>query len=65
MCQFIRDRTLKVGKRCPSRSTSSIIKGSTTLNMTSMSTATTDMGMRRNAATTLTVVDVTIATTTE
>ena len=43
-CPFIRGRPLEVRKWCPTRSASSTIEGSTTLDMTSTSTATADIG---------------------
>jgi hypothetical protein len=61
----IRNHPLKKGKQYPSRSASSTIKGSTTLDRTSTSIAAADMGMQRNVATTLTAVGVTTATKTE
>jgi len=64
-CPFIRGLPLNVRKWCPSRSASSTIEFSTTLDMTSTSTTTADMGTLRNVATALTAVDVTIAMRTE
>jgi len=64
-CQFIKNHPLEVGKRRLSRSASSTIEGSTTHDMTSTSTTAADLGMRRNAVTAPTMVDVTIAPRTE
>ena len=64
-CPFIRGRPLEERKWCPSKSASSTIEGSTTLDITSTSTATADMETLRNVATALTAVDVTIAMRTE
>jgi len=62
---FIRGYHLEARKRYPYRSASSIIEGSTMLDMTSTRTTAADMGTRRNVATALTVVDVMIAMRTE
>jgi len=64
-CQFIEDHPLEEGKPCPSKSTSSIINGDTTLDMTSTSIVAVGMGMQRSAATVPTAVDDTTATRTE
>ena len=61
----MRNHSLEEGKQYPSRSASSTIEGSTTLDMTSMSITAADTGTRRNVATTLTMVGVTTVTKTE
>ena len=63
-CRSIKDHPLEEEKRRPSKSTSSIINGDTSLDMTSTSIVAVDMGMQRSAATAPTAADDTIATKT-
>ena len=64
-CRFIKDHPLEEGKPRPSKSTSSIINGDTTLDTTSTSIAAAGMGMPRSAATLPTTVDDTTVMRTE
>jgi hypothetical protein len=64
-CRSIKDHPLEEGKQRLSRSSSSIINGGTTLNMTSTSIVAAGMGTQRSAATTPTAVYGTTATKTE
>ena len=57
--RFIRSRRLEARKQCPSRSASSTIEDSMTLDMTSTSIDAADTGTLRSGATVLTAADVT------